>query len=279
MQLFGEDQLPRPDGEPFEHHLKRWPVHPGQLWAVPSARGDFNHYLLCGDCTHRRDVGRLLERVGGEVDVVCADPPYSSGAFQESDKSASNSIGNKYRVGDLEMPVLARDNLTVTGYQTLITMAVAMVGARWAYVFTDWRMWEHTKGAVEAGGYPVRSKIVWDKLYMGMGVDWRARYEEVCYGRTGPGELGGQANLIRQARTGNEWHPTEKPVPLLRKLLAAQELEVAPVVYDPFAGSGSTLLAAELERRQFLGVEIAPKYVAAALERCRRFKLHPKLEE
>lgn len=65
-------------------------------------------------------------------------------------------------------------------------------------------------------------------------------------------------------RSGNEWHPTEKPVLLLSELITASQ---RPLIIDPFMGSGSTGVAAVLQRRQFIGIEIERKFFDAACQR------------
>jgi site-specific DNA-methyltransferase (adenine-specific) len=82
-------------------------------------------------------------------------------------------------------------------------------------------------------------------------------------------------NVIQCARTGNVNHTTEKPVDLLRTFLRVADF--AQTVYDPFVGSGSTILAAEAEGRAARALEIEPDYVAATLERLKGAGLEPRL--
>jgi DNA modification methylase len=63
-------------------------------------------------------------------------------------------------------------------------------------------------------------------------------------------------------------HPTQKPLPLMRWCLGL--VSDAETVLDPFAGSGTTLVAAKLEGRQAIGIEISEKYCEIAVERLRQ---------
>ncbi len=64
----------------------------------------------------------------------------------------------------------------------------------------------------------------------------------------------------------NELHPTMKPLKLMRRMIRNSSMQ-GDIVYDPFCGSGSTLLACENEKRKCLAVELLPKYAAVTLQR------------
>lgn len=256
--------------DPREAILEKWGVEPGQVWEIPSARGNGAHRIMCGDCISRDDVRALFGGAPVSVDAILTDPPYCSGGLQEAGKR-SGSIGT---FGEAWGGVsLERDNLSTSGYLVLIAMALSHVSAQRLYMFTDWRMWEWTKQAVEAGGYPARQMLVWDKGSAGMGNDYKSQAELCLYARIGPGQLqGSKASVMSFPRSGNTSHPTEKPVPLLRELM---QLGEPSTIYDPLVGSGSTLIAAEMEGRTSYGMEVSPSYVAACLERFSRLGLSP----
>jgi DNA modification methylase len=129
-------------------------------------------------------------------------------------------------------------------------------------VFTDWRMWVNLFDVVESSGFGVRSMIVWDKSSPGMGRGWRSQHELVMWGarETPPFDkhASGQGNVVQAARTGNDLHTTQKPVDLVAKLLSV--VPFAGTVYDPFAGSGTTLIAAHLTGRTAYLCEMDPAY-------------------
>jgi DNA modification methylase len=165
--------------------------------------------------------------------------------------------------------MIANDVLSTRGYMALIKSVLNVSNPLVIYVFIDWRMWINLFDVVEACGFGVRNMIVWDKDSPGMGVGWRSQHELILCGMkvTQPFDphQKAQGNVIRSKRTGNVNHPTEKPVEILETVIHVTDW--ATTIYDPFLGSGTTLIACERMGRKCRAVEIAPGYVAVALQR------------
>lgn len=237
-----------------EELREAWGTELGQLWQL----GD--HRVVCGDCTDPATVARLTE--GVNPDCLLTDPPYCSGGFQEAGKRGG-SIGTTAKV-----QLIANDTLSTRGYMALMKAMLTLCPTGVAYIFTDWRMWVNLFDAVESSGYGVRNMVVWDKGAPGLGQGWRSQHELVMAAMrvTQPfGPKKAQGNVIQCDRIGNPNHPTEKPVALLEKILDVTDK--ADTVYDPFLGSGSTLIACERLGRKCLGLDIEPAFVAVTLER------------
>ena len=214
-------------------------VKTGQIWQLGK------HRVMCGDSTIPEHRDALLKTK--EIDVLITDPPYSSGGFQEAGKH-QGSIGTTRidaKTGKEYTPKIKMDDLSTRGYVKLIRSMLFGLFFHNVYIFTDWRMWEWTREAIEASGYQVRGMIVWDKLTPGMGIQWRGQHELICFGRAKetvpPAWFRG--NVINAKRSGNKYHPTEKPVAVLGELIKTNLKNAT--IYDPFAGSGSTLITAE----------------------------------
>ena len=230
-----------------------------------SQRGDVwilgRHRLMCGDSTVAADVERLLG--GAKVDSILTDPPYSSGGFQESGRSAG-SKGTQA----VDIPI-RNDRLSTRGYQALIKGTLALVPVSVVYVFTDWRMWVNLFDVMESSGYGVRSMIVWNKESPGMGMGWRSQHELIMCATRDNGlwnkYMGAQGNVITVNRVPNLEHPTVKPVALLETVL--ETTPFAETVYDPFVGSGTTIIAAERQGRACWAMELEPRYVDASVKR------------
>lgn len=239
---------------------EKWQTERGQLWQVG------RHRLLCGDSTSAADVARLMGGAG--VDIVLSDPPYSSGGFQEAQRS-TGSIGTRQNVK------IKSDQLSTRGYISLMSDVLDRVQADVLYLFTDWRMWSWTYDIAERKNYPVRNMLVWDKGQMGMGFPWRSTHELILFAKRTPSAMmdGKRGNVLRCDRTGNVNHPTEKPSELLVDILS----NTPPGdVYDPFIGSGTTMVAAEQTRRICYGCDLDPRYIAVALERMAGMGLEPR---
>ena len=128
------------------------------------------------------------------------------------------------------------------------------------------------------------TEIVWDKGMVGMGdlsQPWGPQHEMIAFANyeisqanreKGYGKLAARlrkGSVVRSLRPNSgavRHHPTEKPVDILRQLIESSSV-MGEVVYDPFAGSGSTLIAAALEGRVAVGCEIDERYCEIAARR------------
>lgn len=230
----------------------------GDVWILG------RHRLMCGNSTNAKDREELL--AGAEPELMLTDPPYCSGGHQESGKS-TGSIGT-VRKGQTDAPKIANDILSTRGYIKLLTAAFEGITPLFAYVFTDWRMWIYLYDIIEKSGFGVRSMIVWDKETPGMGVGWRSQHELCLFGSRGKAKFDGHkgyGNVLRCSRSGNELHPTQKPVELMEMIL--DNMDFVKTVYDPFGGSGTTLAAAEKTGHTAYLMELTPGYTDVIVKR------------
>lgn len=233
----------------------------GDLWILG------RHRVVCGNSTDEDAMRLLLD--GNHPEILLTDPPYCSGGFQESGKSVG-SIGTKQSDGNggQKTPTISSDNLSTRGYQTLMRAVLSATDIKVAYIFTDWRMWLYLWDLVEASGLAIRNMIVWNKKTPGMGNGWRAQHELVMFAhRTKPAwdNHKGYGNVIEATRSGNELHPTQKPVEILEKLL--DNTQWAEGVLDTFGGSGTTLIAAESVGQPAYVMEMEPAFVDVIVKR------------
>lgn len=137
--------------------------------------------------------------------------------------------------------------------------------------FIDWRMYPNLALALETADLRQHPTLVWDKTQFGMGSLFRNQHEWVCHftaGSPNPPQRRDVPNVIACPPVRGGEHPTEKPTHLLRTLISV----VTPkggLVVDPFAGSGSTGVAALLEGHRFIGVEMTEHYAEVAANRLR----------
>lgn len=227
----------------------------GDLWILGQ------HRVLCGDSKNEIKVKQLFD--GEAPDMVITDPPYCSGGFQEAGKKAGS-------VGTRGTEMVANDTLSTRGYQSLMKQVFETLSDQVGvvYIFTDWRMWNNLFDIVESAGYGVRNMIVWDKGCPGMGNGWRMQHELIMAGikvKSPFNPKKAQGNVIQAKRTGNKNHPTEKPVDLIATIMDVTDM--ARSVYDPFGGSGTTLIAAEQTGRKCYMMELMPGYCDVILSR------------
>jgi site-specific DNA-methyltransferase (adenine-specific) len=123
-----------------------------------------------------------------------------------------------------------------------------------AYVFCDARTKPIFDQAARAAGFRVQIPLIWDKLSIGLGGTWRSQWEFIAWYAKGPplpaAQRSSQANVLRAPRVRG--YPTEKPIAVLRRLIA-QSSPPGAIVLDPFCGSGNVGRAArQLGRRALL---------------------------
>lgn len=127
--------------------------------------------------------------------------------------------------------------------------------------------------ALRLAGFTVKSVLVWDRMHHGMGDlkgSFAPRYDTCIFATKGRYILpNGRPDDVIQCQRLNSAelvHPNEKPVALMRELIEATTAPGA-LILDPFAGSGSTLAAAALTGRQYIGIEISEEHHATAQRR------------
>jgi DNA modification methylase len=137
--------------------------------------------------------------------------------------------------------------------------------------------------ALEAAGFAFKSTLVWVKNQFVLGMsDYHFRHELILYGWLPNAThlwTGGrsQASVFEVDRPQvSDLHPTIKPVELIAHMIANSS-RPDDLVYDPFCGSGSTIIAAHQLGRVGYGCEIDPGYLAVSLERLSLLELQPQL--
>jgi site-specific DNA-methyltransferase (adenine-specific) len=224
----------------------------GEQWAV---------YL--GDS---RDIIPTFPR--DKVHLLVTDPPYGQGWI--SGRRKAEALPTKVVRNDLPEDV--------SGVKEVLLESLRVLSeARHVYVFGPTSLIE---------GFPLGgiTQLVWDKGQMGLGdlrSPWALSHEYISFGvmtasaanrRDGYGNLAARMRketvlrMKRKNSRGVRRHPTEKPVDLLREFVESSS-RIGEIVFDPFMGSGSTLVAAVLEKRRAIGIDIEEKYVAMAAER------------
>jgi len=224
----------------------------------------------------------LREMPSANVDAVITDPPYSSGGQFRGDRTADT--GTKYTRGDVhQAPDFTGDTRDQRSYGYWCALwlgealRVAKPGAVLA-VATDWRQLPTTTDAIQAGGWVWRGIAAWakDNARPQLGRPAQA-CEFWVWGTAGPRPLEGDALpgwwFTKPLRGADRVHQTQKPIDVMRDL--CRTALPGGLILDPFAGSGSTGVAALLEGRRFVGVEMSEHYASVAAERLRTVAMRP----
>ncbi len=188
------------------------------------------------------------------IDLILADPPYGDGQ------------GFSY----------SRHNDTITGNVSpllgllAIERSLALLKAnRFCLFFLGQRHLPFIDAYLRSyAPAKLRGYIVWDKQVMGMGHGVRSRHEVIAVLEKGKPQYTnlGIPSVISFRRSNYIHHPNEKPVELM-KWLIHNFSALDDMVFDPFAGCGTTCVAAKLSGRRFIGVEIEEQYVAIGRHR------------
>jgi len=231
-------------------------TQPGDLWILGQ------HRILCGDSLKDDQVDRLL--AGAKVAAVIEDPPYAI-------YGSSTGIGAD----------IADDRMVRPFFEAVCRQALRILP--WfghAYVCCDWRSWAALWEAARSTGLICKNKIVWDKG-SGLGSNYGNTYEEIgffhklpppkstTYGTaTGVRTVNGRPNLLRISRpTGEDKnHNASKPPPLLQEFIR-NSTAPGDIVFDGFAGGGSTLISCEAEGRVCYTMDVEPKEVDKVVRR------------
>lgn len=227
-------EAPEAQVDKAEELRSAWGVKRGQIWRCG------RHRVMCGDSTHAGDVDRLL---GGEKCALClTDPPYGVGV-------------NYVKTDD------TRENLAeLVGAFMPIALSVADVvlltpgnGNQYAYPEPKWTLcWFIAAGT----GMAPWGFQCWHPVLA---------YGKDPYLAQGLGARPDATTITESSPDLN--HPCPKPEGVWRWLLERGSVNKDDSVYDPFLGSGTTLVACEQIGRTGYGIEIAPEYVAVSLQR------------
>lgn len=252
-----DDDGPAP--EPSRELSDKWQAERGSLWRIA---GKAEHRVLCGDSTSAEDVARLLE--GDEPFLMVTDPPY--GVEYAPDWRHAANLNNSQRVGR----VTSDDRVDWSA-------AYAHFPGRVAYVWHAGRYVAELMLSLAAAGLTPRATVIWRKptIVIGRG-HYHWQHEPLLVAtreRSGLKWRGGDdqstvweiSNRIQDSEH-KSLHGTQKPLECMGRPIRNHGT-ADDAVYDPFLGTGTTIVAADRLGRPAYGLEIEPVYMAVILER------------
>lgn len=250
--LTDEDAAPEPQPNPI--------TEPGEMWMCG------NHRVVCGDSTVATDVERVL---GGVTPLLMVtDPPYGveyDSGWRESampEKNTHNGARGKVENDDTAD---WRD-------------AWALFPGDVAYVWHAGNKANIVADSLTSCDLHIRAQIIWVKHQFVISRGHYHPHHEPCWyavrkGKTGHWGGGRKQSTVWQidkplkSETG---HSTQKPVECMRRPIENNSAPGQPV-YDPFLGSGTTMIAAETTGRVCYGLELSPAYVDVIVKRWQEF--------
>ena len=206
---------------------------------------------------HADSLTVLREMKTESVDAIITDPPYGINYVSQTGASIKND----------------KSPFIWFLYDAFRVLKPGESGRGSLVCFTRWDVEQTFIEAMKLAGFQVKSEVIWDKVYHGMG-DTKAAFapshENIVFAVKGkfnfPGHRPKDLVTFKKINSSQMIHPTEKPVGLLASLITSVT-KPGDLILDPFAGSGSTLVAAKKTGRRFIGVELDGQYHQIAQRR------------
>jgi hypothetical protein len=254
----------------------KWGTELGQLWGAELSR------IICGDSTDQSVVAYLWRRSGRRFRTLWSDPAYGVSYGDKNEFLNAIDRGNR-----IQRPI-ANDHIpseapAVFAAALRVVIPYAEKGASCYATVPGGPLLPKFIAAFDASGFSFRSSVIWLKQQFVLGrSDYHFRHEHILYGWIPNG-----AHYFTDDRTQDSVfefdkphvsgsHPTCKPLALIARMLE-NSTRRGELVYDPFLGSGSTIVAAHQLGRIGYGCELDPGYVAVTLERLSMLGIKPEL--
>ena len=238
LEIEDEAEKSDTDAEPqidkAEELRAKWGVEPGQLWEL----GD--HRLLCGDSTIPEHVAKLMrgEKAGG----IVTDPPYGIGIDGQKESICKNPKHNRKAHTFMGWDSKRPEKSVFDALLSMQCPTVIFGGNYFADMLPASRGW----------------------IYWGKGQDGLTMSDGELAWTTTSKPL--RCVTVNRAALHGSAHPTQKPVEVIVFAINYIEPEDGPI-YEPFSGSGTTIIACEQLGRKCRAIEISPAYVAVAIQR------------
>lgn len=248
-------------------------TQPGDLWLLG------NHRLLCADATQKASYTRLME--GERARLVFTDPPYNV----PIDGHVCGSGKIKHREFQMASGEMSEAEFKTFLTKTFVELAEHSANGSIHYICMDWRHMGEVLAAGNDAYTELKNLCVWNKSNAGMGTFYRSKHELVFVFKSGKrshinnielGKFGRYRTNIWDYEGVNTFHPsrrkelslhpTVKPIAMVADAILDSSKH-GQIVLDPFAGSGTTILAAEKTNRRCFCMELDPYYVDICLMR------------
>ncbi len=231
---------------------------PGDVWIM----GD--HRIICGDSTSAETVKALLGDV--KPHLMVTDPPYGveydpkwpADAGVNKNKAKMGEVLNDDRADWREAWALFPGDVMYVWHAGLFAGVVAESITACNFDLRSQIIWAKDRFALSRGNYHWHHEPCWYAVRKGAKANWHGdRSQSTLWS-------------IKAREDGGVGHGTQKPVQCMRKPIENNSA-AGDAIYEPFSGSGTTIIAAEQTKRRCFAVELNPLYVDLAVKRWQDF--------
>ena len=263
--LIDEDEIPAVPISPV--------TRSGDLWLL-GPRKRHAHRLLCGDATSDQDATRLFCAQQTPV-LMVTDPPYGVDLEPEWREVAglnprtrqSGKLANDDRIDWSEAWALFAGDVAYVWHAGVHAAEVARGLEAGGFQIRSQIIWVKQHFVISRGAYHWRHEPCWYAVRKGQNGHWRGGRKQTTVWEVANLNPFGGATAAENEATG---HGTQKPVEIMRRAIL-NHTRTGEACYDPFLGSGSTLIGAESTGRICYGIEIDARYVDVAVVRWQEF--------
>ena len=227
-------------------------VQTGQMWKLGE------HKIICGDCTDKAVVDKLMD--GQKANMIFTDPPWNVAIGLDSNPRHRQRDG------------LQNDNMTDVEYSAFVSAFVSACDGD-VYCVLASEYLDVLAQEMRKQGFHWSAFVIWVKDIFVLGRSkYQRRYEPIWYGWhtnskstfCDKRDLDDVWEIPRPKRS--EEHPTMKPIELVARAINNSS-KVGDIIFEPFCGSGTDILACERLSRKCRAIEISPAYVAVSIQR------------
>ncbi len=234
----------------------------GDVWLL----GD--HKIICGDSTNENTVSKLLEEE--KPNLMVTDPPY--GVNYDASWRSRVLRSNGKAVGS------RAEGKVLNDHEADWTEAYCLFQGDVAYVWCAGLLSHITAESLIKSGFELTAHIIWNKSHSAIGrADYHYKHEVLMYAvRKGKRHnwRGGRKQHsvwdISKPMKSETGHSTQKPVECMKRCIENNSLP-EDSIYEPFSGSGTTIIACEILNRRCFAIELNPQYVDLAVRRWQKF--------
>lgn len=225
-----------------------------------------NHKLLCGDCI--TDIERMMK--GNKIRMILTDPPYGVAYVENKDWLGMRGVDGNHKKKIENDQLQTDEEYTEFTRKWLEAIKPFMADYNTAHIFNSDLMMCSLREGMKQAGWKYSQMVIWIKNSIVLGrKDYNPQHEVIAYGWTGRHKFErskSKSVLFYPKPNSSKLHPTMKPLGLLRKMIL-NTTKIDETIYDPFGGSGSTLMACENTHRKCYMVEMDPEYCEIIIKR------------